>query len=82
MSLGTKRRDGGRRRVVIPETVDHTRPGRLVVRQPVIGIMDRDLIAFDKIGRKDRQVGATGVTQRRKQDAAKSGGDDHVRELP
>ncbi|ESY86466.1 hypothetical protein X741_33195 [Mesorhizobium sp. LNHC229A00] len=41
------------------------------MRQPVIGIMDRDLIAFDKIGRKDHQVGATGVTQRRKQDAAK-----------
>ena len=52
------------------------------MRQPVIGIMDRDLIAVDKIGRKDRQIGATGVTQRRKQDAAKSGGDDQVRELP
>jgi len=32
------------------------------VRQPVIGIMDGDLIAFDKTGRKDHQVGATGVT--------------------
>ncbi|MBB6469083.1 hypothetical protein HNQ96_004972 [Aminobacter lissarensis] len=38
--------------------------------------MNRDLIAVDKIGRKNHQIGAAGVTQRREQDAAKPGGDD------
>lgn len=39
------------------------------MRQPVIGIVNRDMIAVDKIGRKDRQIGAAGVTQRREPDA-------------
>ncbi|MGY2997033.1 hypothetical protein ACVWWD_005894 [Mesorhizobium sp. URHB0026] len=55
-------------------TVDDSGPGRLIVRQAVIRIVDRDMIAVDKVGWKDHQVGATGVTQRWKQDAAKAGG--------
>lgn len=71
-----------RYRVATPETVDDSGPGRRVVRQPVIGIVNRDMIAVDKIGRKDHQIGAAGVTQRREQDAAKPGRDDQVRKLP
>lgn len=53
---------------------------RLIVRQPAIGIMDRDVMAVD--GRKDHQICAAGVAQRRKQDTAEPGRDDQVRELP
>jgi hypothetical protein len=35
----------------------------LVLRQPVIGIMDRDLVAVDKIGREDHEICSAGVTQ-------------------
>jgi hypothetical protein len=44
--------------------------------------MDRDVIALHKVGGKDRQIGAAGVAQRRKQDTAEPGRDDQVRELP
>lgn len=44
--------------------------------------MDCDMIAVDKVGRKDHQIGAAGVAQRGKQDAAQPSGDDHVRQLP
>lgn len=46
-----------------------------------MGIVCRDLIAVDKIGRQDRQIGAAGVAQQRKQDIAKPGRNDHVRKL-
>lgn len=52
------------------------------MRQPVIGIVNRDMIAVDKIGRKDHQIGTADVTQRREQDAAEPGRDDQVCELP
>jgi hypothetical protein len=37
----------------------------------MIRIMDLDPISFDKIGWKDHQIGAAGMTQRWKQDTAK-----------
>src|SRR5690606_28506093 len=40
------------------------------------------MIAVDKVGREDHQVGAAGVTQRREQNAAKPGGDDPIRKHP
>jgi hypothetical protein len=58
------------------------RPGRLILWQLVIGIMDRDVIAVDKVRREDHQIGTAGVAQRRKQDAAQAGRNDQVRELP
>jgi hypothetical protein len=36
------------------------------VRQPVIWIVNRDVVAVDKVGWKDNQVGSAGMTQRRK----------------
>lgn len=36
-------------------------PGQLVVRQPVIGIVNRDMVAVGKIVRKHHQIGAAGV---------------------
>lgn len=48
----------------------------------MIGVVNLDPIAFDKIGWKDHQVGAAGMTQRWKQDAAKRRGDDQIGEFP
>lgn len=33
---------------------------RLIVQQPMIWIMDRDRIPFNKIAREDHQIGAAG----------------------
>jgi len=35
----------------------------LILRQLVIGIMDRDFIAVDKIGGEDHKICSAGVTQ-------------------
>ncbi len=59
-----------------------SRRATCILRQPVIGIVNRDMVAIDKIGRKDHQIGAAGVTQRRKQDAPKPGGENQIRKLP
>lgn len=41
------------------------------MRPPVIGVVDRDTVAVDRIGRKDHQIDAAGVVQRQEQDASK-----------
>ena len=48
----------------------------------MFGIVNRDMIAVDKVGREDHQVGAAGVTQRREQNATKPGGDDPICKHP
>ena len=67
--------------VAITETVNDSGPGRLVVRQPLVGIVNSDMIVVHKIGWQDYQIGPAGVTQRREQDTAEPGRDDHAREL-
>lgn len=48
----------------------------------MIGIVNGNMIAVDQIGRKNHQIGATGMAQRWEQDTAKSGCDDQVCEFP
>lgn len=62
--------------------IDVSGPGRLVARQPVIGIVNRDMIAVDKIGRKNHQIGAAGMTQRGGMGYRAALRDDQIREFP